>query len=90
MTPADIGLPVTGRRRVPGLRRDEVAELVGVSADWYRWAETGHVRISPKLIARLASALRLRPEEQLHLYRLALPELYEANSALRLPHSEIA
>ena len=84
LTPSDVGMPATGRRRVPGLRRDEVAELVGVSADWYRWAETGHVRISAKLIARLASVLRLSPEEQLHLYRLALPELYEADNALRV------
>ena len=39
--PADLGLPQTGRRRVPGLRRAEVAELVGVTVDWYRAFESG-------------------------------------------------
>ncbi len=37
--PGDVGLPDTKRRRVPGLRRGEVAELIGVTVDWYRWFE---------------------------------------------------
>jgi len=41
LSPATVGLPQTGRRRVPGLRRGEVAELVGISADWYRLFESG-------------------------------------------------
>lgn len=79
LLPGDVGLPRTARRRVPGLRRDEVAELAGVSVDWYRWLESGRpVRISPRLIARLASVLRLSAFDELTMFRLALPEIYHA------------
>ena len=40
-SPGSVGLPETGRRRVPGLRREEVAEAAGVSTDWYRLFESG-------------------------------------------------
>ena len=47
LKPADVGLPVTGRRRISGLRREEVAELAGVCSDFYRWFETGRsIRVS--------------------------------------------
>lgn len=79
LRPDDVGLPNSRRRRVPGLRRDEVAELIGVSSDWYRWLESGRdVRVSPKLVARLANALKLAAREELTMYGLALPELYRA------------
>ena len=79
LRPSDVDLPERGRRRVAGLRRDEVAELIGVSADWYRWLESGRdVRVSPQLVARIAKALRLTASEELRIYALALPELYEA------------
>ena len=42
LTPAQVGLPTAGRRRVPGLRREEVAVLAGVSTDWYNRLEKGH------------------------------------------------
>ena len=75
--PADLGLPRTARRRVPGLRRGEVAELLGVTVDWYRSFESGRpVRVSPQLVARLSTALRLSAAEQFALFRLALPEIY--------------
>lgn len=75
--PADLGLPRTMRRRVPGLRRGEVAELLGVTVDWYRSFESGRpVRVSPQLVARLSNALRLSATEQVALFRLALPEIY--------------
>ncbi len=79
VTPSDVGLPLSARRRrVDGLRRDEVAELIGVSEDWYRWLESGRdVRVSPKLLARLARALCLTPHQELMMYALALPEMYE-------------
>jgi hypothetical protein len=75
--PVELGLPRTARRRVAGLRRGEVAELVGVTVDWYRSFESGRaVRVSPQFIARLSKALRLNAGEQFALFRLALPEIY--------------
>jgi len=79
VSPADAGIPAAGRRRVPGLRREEVAELIGVSADWYRWFESGRpVSVSPRLIGRLCCALDINAYDQVTLYRLALPELDRA------------
>lgn len=75
--PTRLGLPRTARRRVAGLRRGEVAELIGVTVDWYRSFESGRpVRVSPQFICRLSRALRLCAEEQWALFRLALPEIY--------------
>jgi hypothetical protein len=75
--PLKLGLPRTTRRRVAGLRRGEVAELVGVTVDWYRSFESGRaVRVSPQFVARLSNALRLSGPEQFLLFRLALPEIY--------------
>jgi len=77
-------LPQTSRRRVAGLRREEVAELVGISSDWYRWFESGRpIRVSVKFLAKLSRALRLSPLEEIGLYFLALPEVYEAYAAQR-------
>jgi transcriptional regulator with XRE-family HTH domain len=74
VTPADVGLPVTGRRRVPGLRRDEVAELVGLSADYYVRLEQGRAnRPSDEVLDALSRALMLGPAERAHLYDLARP-----------------
>ena len=82
LRPGQVGLPQISRRRVPGLRRPEVAELVGVSEDWYRWFESGRpISVSPKFLSRVACALRLDPPEEVALYRLALPELYRADVA---------
>ncbi len=84
LQPSDVGLPATSRRRVPGLRREEVAELAGVSSDWYRGFESGRqVRVSPQFVARLSRVLKLGDFEQRILYRLALPELYETDAALQ-------
>jgi Helix-turn-helix domain len=82
LKPQDVGLPETARRRVNGLRREEIAELVGVSTDWYRWFEAGRpVRVSMQFLARLSEALRLDPVERIALFYLALPEVYEAYAA---------
>lgn len=79
LKPEDVGLPETGRRRVDGLRREEVAELAGVSTDWYRWFEGGRtVRVSVAFLAKLSDALRLNPVERIALFYLALPEVYDA------------
>jgi transcriptional regulator with XRE-family HTH domain len=75
LNPADVGLPETRRRRVTGLRREEVAELAGVSSDWYRSFESGRpIRPSAPFLARLAHALRLSPLEQRTLYYLAVAD----------------
>jgi hypothetical protein len=75
--PTDFGLPRLRRRRIEGLRRDEVAELVGVSTNWYSAFESGRpIRVSPQFVARLAHALRLEPDQEMALFRLSIPELY--------------
>ncbi|QFG20661.1 helix-turn-helix domain-containing protein [Actinomadura sp. WMMB 499] len=72
VTPADAGLPATGHRRVPGLRREEVAMLAGVSADYYVRLEQGRERSpSAQVLDALAAALRLDDDGRLHLFRLA-------------------
>ncbi len=89
-SPAELGLPDARHRRVPGLRRQEVAELIGVSEDWYRWLESGRpVSVSPRLLARLSDRLHLNAYDRVTLYRLAFPELYlaETVTATDLPQS---
>ncbi|GGV24106.1 DNA-binding protein [Streptomyces longisporoflavus] len=70
--PSDVGLPHGPRRRVPGLRRDEVAQLAGASVDYYNELERGAgSQPSEQMIAALARALRLTADERDYLYRLA-------------------
>ena len=77
VTPVDIGLPRTQRRQVPGLRREEVAEVIGVTTDWYRAFESGRpVRVSPQFVSRLARVLNLSRAQELTLFRLAFVEMY--------------
>lgn len=73
--PAAAGVSGAGRRRVPGLRRAEVAELAGISDDWYRRFESGRARLSLPAMSRLADALRLSDAERARLFALARPEL---------------
>ncbi|MEW1831149.1 helix-turn-helix transcriptional regulator [Streptomyces sp. NPDC088196] len=76
--PADVGLPVGPRRRVPGLRREEVAQLAGLSADYYTELERGRgAQPSAQTLSALARALRLGGDQRDHLFHLAdrpLPE----------------
>ncbi|WP_225636243.1 helix-turn-helix transcriptional regulator [Streptomyces solaniscabiei] len=70
--PGDVGLPAGPRRRVPGLRREEVAQLAGASVDYYNELERGAgSQPSEQMIAALARALRLSADERDYLYRLA-------------------
>ncbi len=84
LTPAAIGLAVGARRRTPGLRREEVAQLCGLSTTWYTWIEQGRdVSVSPAAFARLAAALRLSRAERAYLFELAGkrdPEPHEEQS----------
>jgi transcriptional regulator with XRE-family HTH domain len=69
--PAELGLPQDSKRRVPGLRREEVAQLAGVSADYLRRLEQGSVLPSDAVIDSLADGLRLGAAEREHLLVLA-------------------
>jgi len=75
LTPADVGLPNGGRRRTPGLRREEVAQLAGVGTTWYTWLEQGRdVRASLDVFEALSRALKLTPAERMHLILLGRGE----------------
>lgn len=73
ITPEQAGLlPGGGRRRVPGLRREEVAVLAGVSTDWYIRLEKGHIAgVSEDVLEAVARALQLDEAERAHLFDLA-------------------
>jgi len=72
VTPDQVNLASSGHRRVPGLRREEVALLAGVSVDYYTRLEQGReTRPSAQVLDALASALRLQHDGRLHLFRLA-------------------
>lgn len=72
LSPADVGLPSGGRRRAPGLRREELAQLAGLSVDYLARLEQGRAtHPSPSVLAPLARALRLTDQERGHLYRVA-------------------
>ncbi len=73
--PENVGIRRLPRGRSPGLRREDVAVLAGISLTWYARFEAGkQVRVSPALLERIAEALRLTPAESVELFALALPE----------------
>src|SRR4051794_11925093 len=72
VTPQDVGLPDVGQRRVPGLRRGEVAALAGVSVEYYSKLERGALGgVSASVLDAIARALRLDDAERAHLFHLA-------------------
>jgi transcriptional regulator with XRE-family HTH domain len=72
--PEEVGLPPYGRRRVPGLRREEVAQLAGVSVDYYIRLEQGRGKhVSDAVLDAVARVLQLDPTEHQHLRDLARP-----------------
>ncbi|MDN3357188.1 helix-turn-helix transcriptional regulator [Actinomadura sp. DC4] len=72
ITPADVGMPGGTRRRTPGLRREEVAQLAGVGITWYTWLEQGRpINVSVQVLEAIARTLRLDQAEYEHLFRLA-------------------
>lgn len=71
LRPEDVGLVGGGRRRTPGLRRDEVALLANMSTDYYERLEQGRgPRPSPAALAALARALKLTPDQREHIFLL--------------------
>ncbi|HET6738980.1 MAG TPA: helix-turn-helix transcriptional regulator [Kribbella sp.] len=70
--PDEVGFAPGGRRRTPGLRREEVALLAGVGVTWYTWLEQGRdINVSTQVLDAIATALRFDRQERNHLYRLA-------------------
>jgi transcriptional regulator with XRE-family HTH domain len=70
----DVDLPASGskRRRTPGLRREEIAQISGMSPTWYAWIEQGRdISVSSASLARLAAAMRLTSAERGYLFELA-------------------
>jgi transcriptional regulator with XRE-family HTH domain len=88
VSPQDVGLPDAGRhRRVPGLRRSEVALLAGVSADYYVRLEQGRDQHpSEQVLDALARALQLDEDAAAHLHRLARPALRRRRRSPRPEH----
>lgn len=93
--PQAAGLPAGTRRRTPGLRREEVAQLAGVSTTWYTWLEQGRdIKVSASVLDCIAAALQLTVDERKYLFALALEtgpgasarlkeELPQINASLR-------
>jgi transcriptional regulator with XRE-family HTH domain len=75
LQPEEVGLPEGGRRRTPGLRREEVALLAGVGTTWYTWLEQGRdVRASLEVLEAVSRALRLTAAERAHVILLGRGE----------------
>ena len=71
LAPESVGLPARSRRRTPGLRREDVAALAGVSVTWYTWLEQGRdIQVSAEVLERISATLRLSPTERSYLFTL--------------------
>lgn len=86
LKPEDVGLPDFGRhRRVPGLRREELAQLAGVSVAYYTRLEQGNGRnVSAEVLDSIARALRLTDAERAHLTHLAKPKQHRKKQTARV------
>jgi hypothetical protein len=72
LSPEEVGLPPGGRRRTPGLRREEVAQLAGVGITWYTWLEQARdIHVSEQVLEAISRTLLLDPHERSHLFTLA-------------------
>lgn len=95
LTPAEAGLQGgSTRRRTPGLRREELAQLCGISPTWYSWLEQGRdVSVSPAALARLSDALQLSVAERAYLFEMTRkrdPDAPPAGSTDQPPPSLLA
>jgi len=71
LSPGAVGLPDTSRRRTPGLRREDIAALAGVSVTWYTWLEQGRdIQVSADVLERICATLRMTPDEREYLFAL--------------------
>src|SRR3984885_7436856 len=72
IAPQQVGLTPMGRRRTPGLRREELAQLAGVGVTWYTWLEQGRdINVSPHVLEAVCRTLLLDPHERSHVMTLA-------------------
>jgi transcriptional regulator with XRE-family HTH domain len=87
VTPQEVGLPPGFRRRTPGLRREELAQLAGVGVTWYTWLEQGRpINASVQVLDAIARVLNLGAAERWHLYRLAeVPGVANSADSAQLP-----
>ena len=85
--PEQVGLPAGGRRRTPGLRREEVAQLAGVGVTWYTWLEQGRdINVSDQVLEAVARTLMFDNHERAHVMTLAgLGEFETARECQGLP-----
>lgn len=91
LKPESVSLPPGSRRRTPGLRREEVAQLTGVSTTWYTWLEQGlDIKVSRSVLDCIAQALCLKRDEHEYLDDLALGTVrqYE-NSSFPYNHQSV-
>ena len=91
LNPDQVGLPAGTRRRVPGLRREEVAVLAGVSTEWYARLEKGHISgVSEDVLEAVARALHLDDEERAYLFELARAARPAKRTPVRSKEPEVA
>src|SRR3954462_4781773 len=92
VTPAAVGLAPGMRRRTPGLRREEVAQLAGVGVTWYTWLEQRRpINASVQVLDAIAAVLRLGGSERWHLYRLAeVPGVPTPKTTYAVPSEVVA
>ncbi|WP_431957889.1 helix-turn-helix transcriptional regulator [Nocardia lijiangensis] len=87
ISPEDVGLPPGPRRRTPGLRREEVAQLSGVGVTWYTWLEQGReINVSVQVLEAVSRTLGLDTAERAYVYRLAdVPTVPSPHGGSALP-----
>lgn len=91
ITPEQAGLPTSARRRVPGLRREEVAVLAGVSTEWYTRLEKGHIGgVSDEVLDSVSHALGLSEDERGYLFELARSARRGNRKPARSPDRDVA
>lgn len=88
LQPQMVGLPTGGRRRTLGLRREEVAQLAGVSTTWYTWLEQGRdIKVSISVLEAVSDALRLSKDEKKYVFGLAFEETH--NTEITIEEGEL-
>jgi transcriptional regulator with XRE-family HTH domain len=94
LRPEHVGLPLRPRRRTPGLRREEVAELIGIGVTWYTWLEQARpIHVSADVVENLARVFQLSTDERAYLFELAQrslpPTLADTHEVVRPAFREV-